>query len=58
MNVDPKYSLIDQIYVLRKDSKCNPVDEDLVIDLFKFVEDHINSDWSNVEDRKKRGKMI
>ncbi len=58
LGVDPKYSLIDQIYVLRKDNWENPIYEDVVYDLFKFVESHINSDWYNVRERIKRGKMI
>lgn len=58
LNVDPKYSSIDQIYVLRKENRNNPIYEDIVWDLFKFVESHINSDWYNVKERIKRGKMI
>ncbi|MFQ6032481.1 MAG: Bpu10I family restriction endonuclease, partial [Candidatus Zixiibacteriota bacterium] len=41
LDVDPKYSAIDQIYVLRKESRDNPIDESLVHDLFKFVEWHL-----------------
>lgn len=58
LDVDPKYSSIDQIYVLRKESRKNPIFEDVVWDLFQFVESHINSDWYNVKERIKRGKMI
>jgi len=58
LDVDPKYSSIDQIYVLRKENKENPIYEDVIWDMFKFVEIHINSDWSNVKERIKRGKMI
>ena len=58
LDVDPKYSSIDQIYVLRKENRSNPIYEDVVWDLFKFVESHINSDWYNVKERIKRGKMI
>lgn len=28
------------------------------VDLFRFVETHINSDWYNVKERIKKGKMI
>lgn len=58
LDVDPKYSSIDQIYVLRKDSKDNPIFDDVVWDLFQFVENHINSEWYNVSERIKKGKMI
>jgi len=58
LDVDPKYSSIDQIYVLRKESRDNMIFDDVVWDLFQFVESHINSDWYNVRERIKRGKMI
>lgn len=58
LDVDPKYSQIDQIYVLRKDNPGNPIDEGLVYDLFRFVESHINSDWYNIRSKMKKGKMI
>lgn len=58
LDVDPKYSSIDQIYVLKKERRKNPIYEDVVYDLFKFVESHINSEWYNVKERIKRGKMI
>lgn len=58
LDVDPKYSSIDQIYVLRKDNIKNPVYEDVVWDLFEFVNSHINSNWYNVRERIKTGKMI
>ncbi len=58
LDVDPKCSSIDQIYVLRKENWKNPICEDVVYDLFKFVDEHINSDWYNVRERIKKGKMI
>lgn len=58
LDVDPKLSDIDQIYVLRKERRANPIFQDIVYDLFKFVEKHISSDWYNVRQRIKRGKMI
>lgn len=58
LDVDPKYSLIDQIYVLRKDNQENPIQADVVYKLFKFVNSHINSDWYNVRKKIKRGIMI
>ncbi len=63
LEVDPKHSLmIDQIYVLRKQKRkskqLNLIFDDLVFDLFKFVESHINADWYNVEKMIETGKMI
>jgi len=58
LTVDPSYSQIDQIYVLRKDRRANPIDYKVVYDLFKFVESHINSDWYNIQQRLKSGKMV
>ena len=58
LDVDPKYSSIDQIYVLRKAKKDNPIYDDVVLDLFNFVEKHINSEWYNISERLKNGKMI
>jgi hypothetical protein len=58
LDVDPKYSSIDQIYVLRKEKATNPICVDVVYDLFKYVESHINSDWYNIQERVKIGKMI
>lgn len=58
LDVDPKYSLIDQIYVLRKENGENPIFVDVVLDLFKYVEYHLSSDWYNVRERIKKGKMI
>jgi hypothetical protein len=58
LGVDPKYSQIDQIYVLRREEATNPIYEDVVNDLFRYVESHINSDWYNIQERVKRGKMI
>jgi len=53
-----RHSLIDQIYVLRKESGENPIFVDVVLDLFNYVEDHLSSDWYNVRERIKKGKMI
>ncbi len=58
LEVDPKYSSIDQIYVLRKEKRSNPIYEDVVWDLFELVKSHIYSDWYNVKERVTRGKMI
>jgi len=58
LDVDPRCSSIDQIYVLKKDNDNNQICEDVVLDLFNLVEGHINSDWYNVRERIKKGKMI
>ncbi|MBC7231595.1 MAG: Bpu10I family restriction endonuclease [Actinobacteria bacterium] len=57
-DVEPRYSSIDQIYVLRKESRNNPINTDVVYDLFNYVNSHISADWYNVKERIKRGKMI
>lgn len=60
-DVDPKYSQIDQIYVLRKSSKRNerlPVQADIVIALYKRVAAHLCADWRNVEKRIESGILI
>lgn len=62
LDVDPKYSSIDQIYVLRKQKRkqepLKPIFDDIVYDLFKFVESHINSDWYKLQEKIETGKMI
>jgi len=61
LEVEPGLSSIDQIYVLRKGGKNSreaPISENLVWDLFKFVKQHINSNWYNVQERIHTGKMI
>lgn len=60
-DVDPKYSQIDQIYVLRKSSKRNerlPVQADIVIALYRRVAAHLCADWRNVEKRIESGILI
>ena len=51
-SVDPVYSRIDQIYVLRKSrrrSDHTPIHEDVIIKLVNEVKHHLTRDWSNVE---------
>lgn len=52
-DVDPAYSRIDQIFVLRKQkrrsNKNNPLYFEVVKDLFNFVKEHLKRDWSNIE---------
>lgn len=64
--VDPAYSRIDQIYVLRKgirrkqpQGKEKPIDPDVVIDLFAYVKRHLERDWSDIERRlEMEGKIL
>jgi len=58
LDVEPRLSSIDQIYVLRKDRRTNPIYADVVCNLFKDVEKHLNSDWYQVKKRIQKGKMI
>lgn len=64
LTIDPKYSKIDQIYVLRK-AKRNapnynqPIFPEIVVDLFDEVNNHLSRDWSNVENKLlTSGKII
>lgn len=61
--VDPKYSRIDQIYVLRREkrrsSDSSPIYPEVVIDLFELVRDHLRRDWSQIEEKvRKEGKVL
>lgn len=55
LDVDPAYSRIDQIYVLRKctqkslSAEWRALDENVVVDFVKEVEHHLSREWSNVE---------
>lgn len=54
LNVDPAYSRIDQIYVLRKSndrSENKPVSADVVEMLVNVVREHLSNEWSNVEEK-------
>lgn len=60
LSVDPAYSRIDQIYVLRKSKRKDGwmnIDENVVVKFFKEVQEHIERPWSNVE-RKMREEGI
>lgn len=52
-DVDPAYSRIDQIFVLRKQKRRsnnnNQIYFEVVEDLFNFVRTHLENDWSNIE---------
>ena len=61
--VDPAYSRIDQIYVLRKEkrrsNKKKPIDFVVVKDLFRFVKYHLERDWSSIEQKlTEEGKIL
>lgn len=61
--VDPAYSRIDQIYVLRKQKRRNQlakeIDYKVVEDLFVFVKSHLKRNWSSIEEKlTKEGKIL
>jgi len=53
--VDPVYSRIDQIYVLRKQKRrsetVQPINFEVAYDLFSFVRHHLERSWSGVEQK-------
>jgi hypothetical protein len=62
-DVDPAYSRIDQIYVLRKQKRKtdseNPIAWDVILDLFGFVKNHLKREWSNINKKlTEEGKII
>ena len=61
LSVDPAYSRIDQIYVLRKCKRKEPwadIYPDVVIRFFHEVETHIRRAWSNVEYKMRNEGVI
>lgn len=59
--VDPKYSRIDQIFVLRKGFRkemVNPIQEDVVVSLFRCVEGHFEKEWSAVAAKITRNGVV
>lgn len=62
LDVDPAYSDIDQIYVLRKGSSAsgggNPIFGDVVLSLYKTVENHLTSNWKDIQKRLATGMLI
>ncbi len=59
--VDPAYSRIDQIYVLRKSMRKNEwmdIDKDVVWRLFSETVKHLNRPWSDIETRIKTDGVI
>ena len=62
-DVDPAYSRIDQIYVLRKQKRKtdseNPIAWDVILDLVGFVKNHLKREWSNINKKlTEEGKII
>lgn len=52
IGVDPAYSRIDQIYILRKCRReWKDVDANVVIKIFKEAQTHIERPWSDIEKR-------
>jgi hypothetical protein len=54
LNVDPAYSRIDQIHVLRKSndrSENKPIYTDVIEMLVNVVREHLSNEWSNVEEK-------
>ena len=53
IDVDPAYSRIDQIYILRKCRRreWKDIDANVVIKIFKEAQTHIERPWSNIEKR-------
>lgn len=60
LRVDPVYSRIDQIYVLRKSKRKEsfvPIDANVVLRFFHETRQHIERPWSNIE-MKMRGEGV
>lgn len=62
MEVDPAYSRIDQIYILRKNTRRGPwkdIDADVVIDFVETVREHLTRPWSDIARKlSEYGKLI
>ena len=61
LSVDPAYSRIDQIYVLRKCKRKESwenIDPEVVIRFFSEVQTHINRPWSDVESKMRNDGVI
>jgi len=62
LQIDPIYSRIDQIYVLRKSKRkgqLKPIDADVVYGLVCDIKNHLERDWSNVKGKMEQtGKIL
>ena len=59
--VDPAYSRIDQIYVLRKTTRkaeWSDIAEDVVLRMFHEIKSHLESPWSDVRHRLEHDGVI
>lgn len=60
-DVDPAYSRIDQIYILRKGRRRDgwkDIDADVVIRIFNETKSHIERPWSNIEKKLEENGVI
>jgi len=55
---DPRYSYVDQIYLLKLDGRKSPISSEVVCDLIKDIRIHISAPLPTIEERKKKGKLI
>ena len=62
LSVDPAYSRIDQIYVLRKSKRRDgrqPIYSDVIFDLVSNIYQHLVRNWSDIEQKMRdTGKII
>lgn len=61
LGVDPAYSRIDQIYVLRKSKRKEAwadIDSDVVLRMFNDIKAHVERPWSNVEYKMRKDGII
>lgn len=62
LSVDPAYSRIDQIYVLRKSKRKDgrqPIYADVILDLVDNIQKHLVRNWSDIEQKlRDTGKII
>ena len=63
LSIDPIYSKINQIYVLRKSKRRNtvplPIYADVLVDLVRNVKEHLTRNWSDVTAKlNDTGKII
>ena len=61
MDVNPAYSRIDQIYILRKTSRRGAkreIDPNVVFSMIKDVQAHLEKPWSNIEQKLKSTGML
>ena len=63
LSIDPIYSRIDQIYVLRKSKRIKnrplkPIDAEVVQSLVTQIDNHLKRDWSNVQKKMEETGQI